>query len=331
MTPKSRREHYVNPTSIAVVVASAVAALVLGGVGWYQEALRPVSSDPETRLVTVKSASLKDLGSLLEAAGVVRNATAFRLLAKTRMALDEAHPKAGTYDLSPSMSAEEIWERICAGKVAQRKVTFPEGFTVARMAERLQERLQMPAKDFQAAAQGAKVTREMSFRLPPGLLEGYLFPSTYELPVGGEAEEAVGAMLSAFQTVFAEPYAADIAKRGLSLHEIVTLASLVEREARKAEERALIAGVLQNRLDKGMRLQCDATVQYALGEHHTRLLYRDLKVDSPYNTYLHAGLPPGPICNPGLECLKAALYPAQTDKLFYVARADGSHVFTRSS
>lgn len=330
MARKSRRERYINPTSIAVTVASAVAVVVLGSIGWFQSALRPVSAAPETKLVTIKPGHIKDLGGLLYANGLVRSATAFRLMAKTRMALENEHPKAGAYDLSPSMSAEEIWRRICAGDVARRKVTFPEGFTVARMAERLEERLQIPAADFQAAAHGSKVTRRVSFRLPPGLLEGYLFPSTYEFPVAGDAEQVVGAMLATFQAVFVEPYADDIGRRKLSLHEIVTLASLVEREARKATERALIAGVLQNRLDRQMRLQCDATVQYALGGHRSRLLYRDLKVDSPYNTYLHAGLPPGPICNPGLACLKAALFPAKTDKLFYVARADGSHVFTRT-
>jgi UPF0755 protein len=228
------------------------------------------------------------------------------------------------------MSSEEVWQRICAGKVAERKVTFPEGFTVARMAERLEERLQVPGRDFVAAARGSRVTRQVSFRPPSGLLEGYLFPSTYEFPVAGDPAQIVGTMLATFNATFKAPYSDDIARRKLSLHGIVTLASLVEREARKPGERALIAGVLQNRLDKGMRLQCDATVQYTLGEHRSRLLYRDLKVESPYNTYLHAGLPPGPICNPGLACLKAALFPAKTDKLFYVARPDGSHVFTRT-
>ncbi|NPV45965.1 MAG: endolytic transglycosylase MltG [Armatimonadetes bacterium] len=319
-----------NPASTAVLVACTVAALVLGTILWFQTALRPVSSDPVTKLVVIRPGKIKDVAGALEASGVVRHATAFRLMAKARMALEGEHPKAGAYDLSPSMSAEEIWQRICAGQVAKRKVTFPEGFTVAQMAERLQERLQLPTADFLSAARGSRVSRQLGFRLPAGLLEGYLFPSTYEFPVAGDAGQMVGTMLATFQTVFAQPYAEEISRRKLSLHEIVTLASLVEREARKPEERALIAGVLQNRLDRGMRLQCDATVQYALGGHRSRLLYRDLKVSSPYNTYLHAGLPPGPICNPGLACLRAALRPAKTDKLFYVARADGSHVFTRT-
>lgn len=330
MAPRSRRDHYVNPTSIAVVVACTVAALVLGIVAWFQSALRPVSSDPATKLVVIKPGNIKDVARALESSGVVRHATAFRLMAKTRMALEGEHPKAGAYDLSPSMSAEEVWQQICAGRVAKRKVTFPEGFTVAQMAERLQVHLQLPTADFLAAAHGSRVKDSLGFRLPPGLLEGYLFPSTYEFPVRGDADQIVGTMLTTFRTVFAERYAEEISRRKLSLHEIVTLASLVEREARKPAERALIAGVLQNRLDRGMRLQCDATVQYALGGHRSRLLYRDLKVNSPYNTYLHAGLPPGPICNPGLACLEAALHPAKTDKLFYVARADGSHVFTRT-
>lgn len=330
MRPTRRRDKYINPTSIAVSVGTVVALLLLGGVAIYAALLTPVSSDSTVRLVVVKPSGIKGLAGLLESEGLVRSAWAFRLMGKGRMAMYHDRPLAGAYDLSPSMSAEEIWKRVCSGKVARRRVTFPEGYTLNQMAARLSDELRTPVKDFLAAARGLQATRKLDFRLPLGTLEGYLFPSTYEFPAAGEPELVVGDMLASFQKVFYQPYAAQIARRGLKLHEIVTLASLVEREARVGRERALIAGVLQNRLDKGMRLQCDATVQYALPGHKSRLTYKDLKVDSPYNTYLHAGLPPGPICNPGLECLKAALAPAKTDCLFYVARPNGSHVFTRT-
>ena len=330
MARPRRRDRYINPTSAAVAVASAVALAVLGGVVWFNAALRPVSSDTSAHLVIVKPSRMKQLSGLLEAKGVIRSASAFRLMAKSRVALKGEQAQAGAYDLSPSMSADEIWARLCAGKVAERKLTLPEGFTLAQMAERVAERLEVPAEAFVDAARSSKVSREVAFRLPRGQLEGYLFPSTYTFAVGGKAPPMVGEMLATFQRVFAQPYRKELARRKLTLHEVVTLASLVEREARVPAERALIAGVIQNRLRKGMRLECDATVQYALGGHKSRLLYQDLRVDSPYNTYLHAGLPPGPICNPGLACLKAALSPARTDCLFYVARRNGHHLFTRT-
>jgi UPF0755 protein len=135
-------------------------------------------------------------------------------------------------------------------------------------------------------------------------------------------------MVRELQERFHAPNREAIEQRGLSLHEIVTLASLIEREAKLDGERELIAGVIQNRLDSNMKLQIDATVQYALPEHKPRLLYEDLKIDSPYNTYRHHGLPPGPIASPGLPSLMAALHPARTDAFFYVARPDGSHVFS---
>jgi len=228
------------------------------------------------------------------------------------------------------MPAREIWRKLCAGEVAERKVTFPEGFAVESMAERLARELHVDKEGFLRAARGSEVTRRLPFPLPRGKLEGYLYPSTYAFRVDARPGELVGQMLAGFSGAFWVPHEAEVRRSKLSLHKIVTLASLVEKEAKLDAERRLIAGVLMNRLQRGMLLQCDATVQYALGEHRTRLLYSDLKVNSPYNTYLHKGLPPGPICNPGLACLEAALSPERTDYLFYVARPDGGHVFSKT-
>jgi len=328
---RSKRKRYVNPTSVAVAVASAVAVLVLVAVGLYRGGLAPVSRDTRTRLVHVKSMGNKQLASLLRREGLVRSATAFRLLAQANLALRKCpSPQAGYYDLSPSMSAEEILTRLCEGKVARRKVTFPEGFTVAQMAGRLEVALDIPRQDFVRAARGAQLTRALNFRPPRGKLEGYLFPSTYTFNVGEKPALIVSEMAAALNETFVRAYEGEIRRQKLTVPELVTLASLIEREARVPQERPLIAGVIMNRLAKDMRLQIDATVQYALGGHKARLLYKDLKVNSPYNTYLHAGLPPGPICNPGLDCLLAALRPAQTDKFFYVAKPDGTHVFSKT-
>ena len=329
MRRRKSKKQIINPTSIAVSVATAVGLVMLVGVGVQNLALRPVSDDTTPRLVRVPEKGTKTLAVLLKREGLIRNVMAFRLLAKTTMALQKSPaPKAGYYELSPSMSSEEILRRLCSGKIAKRRVTFPEGFTVRQMGERVQETLEIPSGEFIWAARGAAVDRRLPFRLPSGSLEGYLFPTTYTLPVGEKPSFVVSEMLATFNNTFVVPYRAEIRASRLGLAGIVTLASLVEREARVASERPLIAGVLVNRLNRGMRLQCDATVQYALREHKSRLTFGDLKVDSPYNTYRHAGLPPGAICNPGLDCLRAALRPARTANLFYVARANGSHVFT---
>jgi UPF0755 protein len=325
---KQRHGKYINPTSIAVSAATVVALIVFFSGMWYVAQLRPASGDTASRLVHVEQSGTARLAHTLAKEGLIRSEGAFRMLAKSAMALENKVPKAGWYDLSPSMSAEEIWQRLCAGAVAKRKVTFPEGWTVEQMGERLDEQLKLPEKDFLAAAVGARVSRNVGFTLPKGRLEGYLFPTTYSLGVGGSGAEAVGEMLAAFNETFVKPQAKALKANKMTLHQIVTLASLVEREARVAAERPIIAGVLVNRLSTGMRLQCDATVQYAQGRHKTRLMYTDLKIDSPYNTYLHPGLPPGPICNPGLPSLLAALKPRQVPYLFYVAKPDGTHIFT---
>jgi len=329
--PRSKRKRYINPTSIAVTVATAVGLLLLPAVGLYRLALAPVSRDTRTQLVHIESMGTRQLARTLRQERLIRSATAFRLLVQANMALGKGRtPKAGYYDLSPSMSAEEILARLSEGRVARRRVTFPEGFTLAQMAERLERELNIPQQEFLDAARGTAVSRAVGFRLPRGSLEGYLFPSTYTFNVGEQPDLVVSEMVAALNETFVRAYQDEIRRQQLSVPQLVTLASLVEREARVPEERALIAGVIMNRLAKNMRLQIDATVQYALGGHRPRLLYKDLRVNSPYNTYLHAGLPPGPICSPGLACLQAALRPAKTDALFYVARRDGTHVFSRT-
>jgi UPF0755 protein len=165
--------------------------------------------------------------------------------------------------------------------------------------------------------------------LPKGRsLEGYLFPDTYQVPLGADERALIRLQWERFGQIWS-PLAKQYQTK-LSRHEVVTLASLIEREAKVDADRRPISGVLRNRLERGLRLEVDATILYALGQHKSRLLYRDLEVDSPYNTYRHAGLPPGPIANPGRASLEAALNPAQTDCLYYVARSDGTHIFSRT-
>jgi UPF0755 protein len=241
--------------------------------------------------------------------------------------------KAGYYRLAPTMSAREIAEKIASGEVATEKVTFPEGFTVRQIAERLAEKGLCSEQDFLAAAIPANAS---GVPLPTGnslsaqSLEGYLFPATYVFEYGRKPSALVREMTGAFRSRVVQGMSDDLAHSGRTLHETVTVASMIEREAKVEKDRPLIASVIYNRLKKGIPLQIDATVLYALGEHKERITGKDLQVDSPFNTYGHKGLPPHPICNPGEASIRAALRPAKTDYLYYVARPDGSHAFTKT-
>lgn len=317
---------------LAIDLGIIVAVLAIAGgvgVGWYRAGLQPVAAGGEPTIVFIPAGTgVAGIVERLESAGVLRDATAFRVM----LTLSGLGGKlqAGHYELAPTMTAREIAAKLASGDVASFRVTIPEGFTLAQIADRMAEKGDLDRAEFLAAATGAALGEEAPLPLPEGPLEGYLFPETYDFRYDDPPATMVRAMVRELDERFVAPNREAIAARGLSLHEIITLASLVEREARVPQERALIAGVIQHRLDIGMRLQIDATVQYALPEHKSRLTFADLKVDSPYNTYLHAGLPPGPIASPGLPSLMAALRPARTDALFYVARPDGTHLFTRT-
>jgi UPF0755 protein len=204
------------------------------------------------------------------------------------------------------------------------KVTFPEGFTLEKMAARLVDKKVLPSdKVFLTLTKTQGKTFKAGFDLPKNL-EGYLFPDTYVFPDKSDERKIIQTMLNNFE----RKVAPKITDSGKPFGDILTKASLIEREAEVEEDRTKIAGVIENRLKKNMRLQIDATVQYALPEHKSRLLFADLKFKSPYNTYLNKGLPPGPICSPGIPSIEAALNPEKSNYLFYVAGKDGKkHLF----
>ncbi len=318
--------------SAAVLVLAIIAAVACGGA--YLWSLSPPAPGPDrvTSVVRIeKGASLAEIAQLLAARGCLRCPLAFKLYALTTGQADKL--QSGTYEISPAMSAPQIIQMLAEGRQAIVTVTVPEGFTIAQIAPRLAEVGLADEQQFRAAATAQAVEETLKVKLPNGVrsAEGYLFPETYSFTLGTTAGQIVARTVKEFETRFVKgPWQMPDQTPWGSLHDIVTLASLVEKEARLDTERALIAGVLRNRLKRGMRLECDATVLYALGEHRARVMRKDLQVDSPYNTYRHPGLPPGPICNPGLACLQAALQPAPTEYLFYVARGDGSHIFSRT-
>lgn len=309
---------------LAGLVGLALAAV------WVRWQLQPVGQGTAVVMTIQRGAELGSIAAGLRRQRLIRHAGVF--VAYVRWRGDADRIKAGRHRLSPMMSPAEILDQLIHGRQERNGlVTIPEGFTVRRIAERLKARGVIDdAQAFLRLAEQPAGLIRAPFDLPPTGLEGYLFPSTYDFGSRMPPARVAERMLREFDDQFREPYREEIRRSGRSLYEIVTVASMIEREAEVDVDRPLIAGVIQNRLRKGMRLQIDATVLYALGYHKNRVLYRDLRVDSPYNTYRRRGLPPGPIANPGLPSLLAALRPARHDYLFYVAGADRAHIFTRT-
>lgn len=317
-----------------LVVVLLAAGLGLGGLAlWWRWGGRPAAERTAggkraVRVTVERGATPASVGALLEGKGVIRSARAFALRAR-RTLKPGTSIQPGVYDVSPDESPARLLDRLVRGDVATVKVTFPEGFTAAQVATRLARNDLADEAAFLDLVTRRGNTLRASFK-PPANLEGYLFPDTYRFPVGESAEEMAQRMIGNFDKLVARGRAKEIQQSRRSLRDIVIIASLVEREAQVPQDRARIAGVIYNRLQRNMRLQIDATVQYARGQHKSRLLFRDLEIDSPYNTYKVAGLPPGPICNPGLPALRAALSPESHPFLYYVARKDGSHLFGRT-
>jgi len=276
-----------------------------------------------------RGASRRSVARQLEREGVVRSAIAFEIYARR-------HPKrtlqAGEYFFDHAINGKDVFSTIASGNVYQRPFTVREGETMFDIARELEAGKFMAADDFLAAAKNPELIHDL---VPQAkTLEGFLFPATYNLPRHPVAKELVAGMTQKFREQWSliDPAKSDPtgAGHGHPLLSTVTLASLVERETPKPEERLLVAGVFENRLKKGMPLQCDPTVIYALeqdGRYNGSLTTKDLHVESPYNTYMHGGLPPGPIGNPGIISLRAALAPAETPYLYFVANTQGGHFF----
>ena len=263
----------------------------------------------------------------LKDAGIVRDELSFRVaLWRSGQA---RRLQAGEYRFERAMSAREVIDKIVRGDVFMRPITFPEGLTVRQMAQIYERDGFGKAAEFIRTAQNAALVHDIDSAAQD--LEGYLFPNTYSLPRKTTAAELVERMVTAFRDALTPDIVQQAAARGLTVRELVTLASLVEKETAKPEERPVVAAVYSNRLRLGMGMQCDPTVIYALeraGRYTGNLTREDLKFDSPYNTYRYAGLPPGPIASPGRASLQAAANPADVPYIYFVSRNDGSHVFS---
>ncbi|WP_232381062.1 endolytic transglycosylase MltG [Paenibacillus tianjinensis] len=327
----------------AVLIVILLLALAGGGGAWYiWNGMQPVEpAGPAVTFTIEKGMGSSEIADLLEENGIIRNGLLFKGYLK--WVKEGSSFKAGTYTASPGDSYDQLIARLNAGDVVKEETvvfTIPEGFTAAQVADKLAEAWNQKAEVFLkvidsgaglAAADrlGIPVNAELRHRL-----EGYLFPETYELVKDSTPQEIVEAMLEQLEKKLDSipDWKTKLDKRGLSLHELLTVASLVEREVVVDEERPLVAGVIYNRLNKGQKLEIDATVQYLLDKQKERLLNKDLKVDSPYNTYKNTGLPPGPIASPGLASIQAALEPKASEYYFYVTKKDGSqgHLFGKT-
>ena len=312
----------------ALVVLFALAGCGAAAFVMYQRINQPYRGyDAAEQFVDVPpGVGSRSIGERLAAAGVVRDPWTFRVA--LYISGQGRHLKAGEYRFDRPMRPSEVIDKIARGDVFQISLTFPEGLTIAEMSKIFESHGFGTAADFVAAARDVEPIRAID---PVARdLEGYLFPDTYNMPRHSTAGQLVARMVARFQKELTPELRAKADGHGLSVRELVTLASIVEKETGKAEERPLVAAVYANRLRIGMGLQCDPTVIYALqrvNRYNGNLTREDLQFDSPYNTYRYRGLPPGPIAAPGRASLEAAADPADAPYLYFVSRGDGTHVF----
>ncbi|NMB21222.1 MAG: endolytic transglycosylase MltG [Firmicutes bacterium] len=294
---------------------------------------RALSSDPEAPMKLVRipqGMHARQIVTLLDEEEIIANATLFHIILKVEGA--EQSLKAGSYLLSPGMTPLAIIEELQTGRVQAERVVIPEGFEIRRIADLLETKGLADRDRFIELASDVKLVygEDSPLDLPLATLEGYLYPDTYFFHEGQSEEDMIRQMVDRFIAVTEAEIVPLLEESEFSLHEVVTLASIVEREIAVDHERPVVASVYLNRLAIDMPLQADPTVRYVTPEDRPQVLYRDLEIDSPYNTYRYRGLPPGPIASPGLASMLAVLNPAETDYYFFVSRRDGTHEFTRT-
>ena len=306
--------------------------VVLAGAGVALRFLwsRPYSAAPgaEKFVVIPRGTSSYETAHLLEREGVVRHWAVF--LTYLKLAKPRSPLQAGEYRFAEPLSVIQVADKLIRGLIYYHELTVPEGYSLFEIGALLEQKGFARAADLLAAAGRTDLVADLSQSARN--LEGYLFPDTYRLARGTTADEIARIMVRRFREVYAglQPL---LPQSSLNLQQVVTLASLIEKETSVDAERELVSAVFQNRLKKGMLLQCDPTVIYAAqlkGNYRGAIFQSDLESNSPYNTYRHPGLPPGPIANPGKRSLEAALSPAQSDYLYFVADNRGGHVFSRT-
>jgi UPF0755 protein len=318
----------VKPSRIILVVALILCLAGGGAVLFlYQYATTPAGTAETRSVVWIKPGqNFSETAAQLEKAGLVRHPKRFRWLAYLKR--DETRIRAGEYLLCASMSPWAILDTMVRGETLLHKAVIPEGASIFDIGKILERAGLVSEKAFLQAASDPALIKALG--IEGHTLEGYLFPETYHFPRGVTAEHIASKMVAHFRSVFTPAWVERAHAMGSTIHQVATLASIVEKETARPEERPLIAAVFLNRLKRAMRLESDPTVIYGIKDFDGNLTRKDLKTMSPYNTYRIKGLPPGPIANPGRASIEAVLYPSEEPYLYFVSRNDGSHHFSRT-
>ena len=297
------------------------------GLYFYRYAVTPAGNSGADVIVWIKPGqSFSETVAQLQEHGLVRHSQMFRWLARLRE--DDRHIRAGEYVLRASMSPKAVLDTLVRGDTLLHKVVIPEGSTLVDIGRIIERAGLMSQKNFLSAAADPGLIYALGLEENP--FEGYLFPETYHFPKGVTPREVIEKMVAHFRLVFTAEWMERAESMGFTTHEVVTLASIVEKETAAPEERSLIAAVFLNRLNRGMRIESDPTVIYGMKDFDGNLTRKDLETPTPYNTYQIMGLPPGPIANPGRASIEAVLYPAEGSYLYFVSKNDGSHHFSRT-
>lgn len=313
------------PGKISAIILVPVAVLLLAA-GLYWKAFFATALTPEAEqlVVVAPGSSFTSTARQLERAGVISSARNFVLLARWKRVAGKVH--AGEYLFAEAATPGRVLARLVSGDVRKLQVTIPEGFNLKEIAARIEQAGVAPAEQVLALATDPALLRQEG--VAAASLEGYLFPETYSVDSGTSAATLLRLMLAELKRQLGDELLQKAKGHGLDRHQLLTLASIVQKEAGSEAEMPLIAAVFQNRLRKGIPLQADPTVIYDAADYHGNLTRKHLETSTPYNTYRRRGLPPGPIASPGLAALRAAADPPEVNYLYFVARGDGSHEFS---
>ena len=338
MASNKKRKVRLNKKGKIVVLVAVILGVIIGfGVPSYigscYKALN-TADETVTTVVIPSGSGTEAIGSILEESGIINSGFKFKLASKFEG--NDGKYKAGTYALSPSMDAITIMDIIISGDSDGNttRFTIPEGVTVREVAQILSDKNLINYDVFMDELEHGDFDYDFVKDLPAGenRLEGYLYPETYEIYTDASEHDIINKMLAQYDKVVTDEYYKQAKAMGYSMYDIITIASIIEEETLYKAERPIVASVIYNRLNIGQKLQVCVSVQYALPEHKEELTYKDLEIESPYNTYKYAGLPPGPICSPSISSIEAALNPADTDYYYYVLsdKNDGSHNFSNT-
>lgn len=320
--------------SIVILIVLIIVALIY--INFLSSAIEP-NNDGVIFVEIPRGSITSDIAYILKEKDLIKSELYFEMRIKNLG--HDSELKAGTYELSKNMDVDLIIKKLVDGnnKVESVRFTIPEGYTIEQIADKLSEQGLVDKQRFVQLSKEGNFDFEFINEIPDNneikyKLEGYLFPETYEIKLGATEEEYIEKMLSQFEKEWKSEWDNVIAKNGLTMHQIVTLSSIIEREVRVDDERPIVSGVFYNRLEDYWNLESCATVQYVLGKQKESLTYDDLEIKDPYNTYNNYGLPPGPIGNPGRLSLGAAVYPEDNEYYFFVTKKDdsGSHYFSRT-